>query len=166
MPVHACVGIQRYMCLYFRFRVSARVQSRRIKGLNRDMKLLIATSNKGNLPNSGRLLSDMPLELVGLDAFGEVPAPEENGSTFEDNAVLKAATYGRELGIISLADDSGLEVEALNGKPGVHSARYGGENLTDAQRTAFLLENMRNVPMERETHDLKRSWPAAIQAET
>ena len=71
---------------------------------------------------------------------------EETGSTFEENAIIKAQAYSRLTGLLTLADDSGLEVDALGGDPGVYSARYGGEGLTDEDRVELLLHNMRGVP--------------------
>ena len=102
-------------------------------------KLLIATHNKGKLRELTELLGDVPYELVSLDDLGIHHDVEEAGSTFEENAVLKAETYCELTGIKTLADDSGLEVDALGGEPGVRSARYAGSDATDAERVEFLL---------------------------
>ncbi len=102
-------------------------------------KLLIATRNKGKLRELTELLGDIPYELVSLDDLGIHHDVEETGSTFEENAILKGETYCELAGIKTLADDSGLEVDALDGEPGVRSARYAGPNATDAERVEFLL---------------------------
>ncbi len=108
--------------------------------------LLIATNNRGKLAELSELLSDTPFRLLSLSDVGidfEVP---ETGSTFEENASIKVETYAGMSGLLTLADDSGLEVEALGGEPGVYSSRYAGEGATDAQRIALLLENLENIP--------------------
>ena len=88
------------------------------------------------------LLARFPIELKSLTDFGPIPAVEEDGNTFEENAYKKASFTAKILGIPALADDSGLVVEALDGAPGVLSARYAGENATDEQRIAKLLQEM------------------------
>ena len=90
-------------------------------------RVLIATQNGGKLREFRRLLSLIAAEFVGLDQLEAVPAPVEDGATFLENAEIKARYYADRFGEIALADDSGLAVDALNGAPGVHSARYGGE---------------------------------------
>lgn len=87
--------------------------------------------------------------LSPADCGVEGLAVEETGETFEQNAVIKALAYCRATGLPSVADDSGLCVDALSGAPGVYSARFGGEGLTDRQRTELLLEKMKDVPMEK-----------------
>jgi XTP/dITP diphosphohydrolase len=91
-----------------------------------DQKLLIATNNRGKLAELADLLAGMRVDLVSLADFPEIPDVEETGRTFDDNARLKAGTYALKTGLMALADDSGLEVEALDNRPGVFSARYGG----------------------------------------
>ncbi|MEW6207547.1 MAG: RdgB/HAM1 family non-canonical purine NTP pyrophosphatase [Acidobacteriota bacterium] len=110
------------------------------------MRLLLATTNEGKIRELRDLLSDCEFEIVGL---GDRAVDEdiETGTTFEENALLKARYYHTMTGMPTIADDSGLEVDALAGAPGVYSARYGGS--TDADRTAKLLEEMRGVPGER-----------------
>ena len=103
------------------------------------MKYVIATHNKGKLVEFQRLLEPMGIEAVTMD-IGE---PEETGATFRENAFIKAEAACRETGLPAVADDSGLCVDCLNGAPGVYSARYGGEELTDEGRYRMLLENMR-----------------------
>jgi XTP/dITP diphosphohydrolase len=105
--------------------------------------LLLASSNAGKLRELAQLLEGLPVRLRSLSEFGNVPAVEETGETFEENASLKAAFYGRLTGLLTLADDSGLEVEALGGAPGVRSARYAGADATDGQRVAKLLEELK-----------------------
>ena len=91
------------------------------------LKLLIATRNPGKMREYSGLLRDLPFELVSLDDVGVTEEVEETGQTFHENASLKAGTYASLAGIMALADDSGLEVDALGGEPGIHSARYGEE---------------------------------------
>ena len=115
-------------------------------------RLLIATRNPGKFREYRQLLRDVPYELVSLDDLGIPDEVEETGDTFEENARLKARTYGALGGILTLADDSGLEVDALDGEPGVFSSRYGGDsNATDQDRVALLLQNLDGVPWERRT---------------
>ena len=108
-------------------------------------KLLIATRNKGKMRELRRLLGGAAREIVSLDDLGIEGEIEETGATFEENAALKAEGYGALSGLPTLADDSGLEVDALGGAPGVRSARYGGADATDADRVALLLENLRKT---------------------
>src|SRR5690242_589227 len=98
------------------------------------MKLLVATNNAGKIKELHNLLADLPVELFDLKHFEKTFEPEETGATFTENAILKANSYARQTGFWSLSDDSGLEVEALGGAPGVFSARYAGENATDEER--------------------------------
>jgi XTP/dITP diphosphohydrolase len=105
-------------------------------------KLLIATHNQGKLREYRALLADLPLTVVDLDAVGITHDIDETGDTFAANAILKAEGYARLSGLWTWADDSGLEVDALDGRPGVYSARYGGHGLSDAQRYAVLLREL------------------------
>ena len=108
--------------------------------------LVIATGNKGKLREYQQLLSELPLNIVSLEDVGISLEVEETGNTFSDNAWLKALTYSNLTGMLTLSDDSGLEVDALHGQPGVHSARYGGEYLTsDEERVSLLLKNLESV---------------------
>ena len=104
--------------------------------------LVIATRNKGKTLEIKELLEDFPVEIRNFDDFGPIPHLEEDGDTFDENAYKKASFAARVLGLPALADDSGLIVEALDGAPGIHSARYAGENATDEQRYLKLLEDM------------------------
>ena len=111
-------------------------------------RLLIATRNPGKVREYRQLLQDIPFEVTSLDEVGVVDEVEETGSTFEANACIKTRAYAASSGLLTLADDSGLEVDALGGSPGVRSARYGGPGLTDEGRVALLLANMENVKWE------------------
>ena len=101
--------------------------------------LLIATGNEGKMIEVREILSDLPFHLVSLNDFPGVTTIEETGATFEENAALKAAGYASQTGVLTLADDSGLEVQALGGRPGVRSARDAGEHASDLQRVEKLL---------------------------
>ena len=105
--------------------------------------LVVATKNTGKLIEIELLLKNYPVNLKSLSDFGPIPPVAEDGDTFDDNAYQKAAFTARVLGLPALADDSGLVVPALGGLPGVHSARYGGDGLTDAQRCELLLQNLK-----------------------
>lgn len=114
-------------------------------------KLLVATHNKGKVAEFAQMLAGLELDWLNLDDAGVTRDVEESGETFRENATLKAQTYAAETGLFTLADDSGLEVDALDGRPGVYTARYGGQGLTHAQRYHLLLKNMQNVPWEART---------------
>ena len=111
--------------------------------------LVIATRNRGKIAEIEALLSDFPITVKNLDDFGPIPPVQEDGDTFDENAYRKASFTARVLGYPALADDSGLAVDALDGRPGVHSARYAGENATDADRCTRLLDEMRGVTNRR-----------------
>lgn len=102
-------------------------------------KLLVATGNKGKLGELKILLAEMPVELLSLRDIGCTIEIEETGSTFNENAALKASGYAQISRIVTLADDSGLEVEALDNRPGVLSARYGGAELPFDEKMSMLL---------------------------
>jgi XTP/dITP diphosphohydrolase len=112
------------------------------------MQLVIATKNAGKLREFRQILGDLPLELLGAD---EMPEVEETGTTFAENAELKARAAAEWSGQWALADDSGLEVDALGGAPGVYSNRFAGEGTTEAQRNRRLLELLEGVPPEQRT---------------
>jgi XTP/dITP diphosphohydrolase len=109
-------------------------------------KLLVATGNPGKLKEFAGMLAGVPFELVSLADAGIDADVPETGVTFEENAALKATAYAAMSGMITLADDSGLEVKALGGEPGVRSARYAGEGASEVERMALLLQNLENVP--------------------
>lgn len=110
--------------------------------MKKHRSLVIATRNRGKVAELEAMLQDHPVELKSLDDFGPIPEVVEDGDTFDENAYKKSSFTARVLGLPALADDSGLVVEALDGAPGVRSARYGGEGLTDAQRCQKLLNAM------------------------
>lgn len=109
-------------------------------------RLLVSTRNQGKLRELSELLGSVPFELVSLSDVGIDDDVEETGQTFEDNAILKAETYRDLSGMLTLADDSGLEVDALGGEPGVRSARYAGPDATDDDRIRLLLKNLESTP--------------------
>ena len=116
--------------------------------------LVIATNNRGKVRELRELLEGCGFELVTPGDLGVKFGPEESGATFEANARIKAEEAARLTGEIALADDSGLEVDALGGRPGVYSARYAGpgktdENISEARQVELILEEMRDVPDER-----------------
>ena len=112
-------------------------------------RLLIATGNPGKMREYAGLLRDITLELVSLRDLAITHEVEETGETFEENAWLKASEYAAISGLLTLADDSGLEVDALSGEPGVRSARYGGDSCTrDQDRVQLLLKNLEGVPWD------------------
>ena len=114
-------------------------------------KLLLATNNKAKVREYQSLLSALPYQLVTTADEGITLTVDETGESLEENARLKATVLARESHLITLADDSGLEVDALGGEPGRLSARYAGENATDADRIAYLLKRLEGVPQERRT---------------
>lgn len=109
------------------------------------MKLLIATRNVGKLREFEQMLAGFPVDLVTLDAFNNVEEVEETGSTFEANARLKASGYARQTGCWTVAEDSGLVVDALGGEPGVHSARYAGRHGDDDANNHKLIQALAGV---------------------
>lgn len=114
-------------------------------------KLLVATHNPGKVREYRELLAGLPLEVTYLDAEGITLEVEETAATFAGNAILKATTYARLTGLWVWADDSGLEVDALGGAPGVYSARYAGSGASDADRYRKLLDALAEVPWDRRT---------------
>ena len=117
------------------------------------MKAVLASQNAHKLKEIQAILSGLGVEVVPESALGLDIDVDENGATFEENSRLKAEAVMRAAGMPAIADDSGLMVDALDGAPGVHSARYGpkGHAGTDDERTAYLLENMKAVPDEART---------------
>jgi len=101
-------------------------------------KLLIATHNQGKLREYRKILADLPIEITDLKSEGITIDVEETGQTFAENAALKASTYAQMSGLWTWADDSGLEVDPLDGRPGVYSARYAGEGASDAERCRVI----------------------------
>jgi len=116
-------------------------------------RLLLASANQGKLRELRTILEGLPVELVGLAeaGLGEPPEVEETGDTFLENALIKARAYAEWSGMAAVADDSGLEVDALGGAPGVRSARYAGPGASDQANLDRLLAALDGVPPERRT---------------
>jgi XTP/dITP diphosphohydrolase len=114
-------------------------------------KILIATKNKGKVKEISELVKDFPLEFLSLADIPETVDVVEDGETFEENALKKARELARITGLVTLADDSGLCVDALDGRPGVLSARYAGETASDEEKCLRILEEMRSVPDSKRT---------------
>ncbi|MBI2832423.1 MAG: XTP/dITP diphosphatase [Chloroflexi bacterium] len=119
------------------------------------MKLLLATNNQGKVREYKSLLVDVPCKLVTMAEKGISTAVAEVGKSLEENARLKATILAAESGLLTLADDSGLWVDALDGEPGVISARYAGENASDSDRCNYLLARLKDVPWEKRTASFK-----------
>ena len=106
------------------------------------MKFVLASNNRKKLTEMKEILSGLGIDVISLAEAGITDAPEETGVTFAENALIKADAACKATGMPSVADDSGLVVDALGGAPGVYSARYGGEGLNDEERYLLLLKNM------------------------
>ena len=118
-------------------------------------KILIATHNPGKLAYFKQASTHLPFTFVSLADCGITTVAQETGTTLEENARIKATLYGQLSGLITLADDSGLFVDALNGDPGVNTAEYGGKNLSDQERIAYLLEQLKDIPDAQRTAQFK-----------
>jgi len=114
-------------------------------------KIIIATRNKGKVNEIRDLVRGLPVQFLSLDDVPSAPDVVEDGSTFEENALKKARAVARATGITAVADDSGLCVDALDGRPGVLSARYGGEDATDEKKCLRILEELSDVPDPKRT---------------
>jgi XTP/dITP diphosphohydrolase len=112
----------------------------------KDQKLLVATHNQGKVREFADMLGDMAVAWLSLDDVAITEDVAETGDSFAANARLKARAYAAKTGLLTLADDSGLEVDALGGAPGIYTARYGGANLTHEERYRVLLRNLVGVP--------------------
>lgn len=116
------------------------------------MKFIIATNNPKKLKELERILNPLGIEAISAKEAGvKLDDVEETGTTFAENAYIKAKAAFEKTGIPAIADDSGLSVDALDGRPGVYSARYAGENATDEDKNNKLLEEMKNIPDEKRT---------------
>lgn len=114
------------------------------------MKLVLATRNQGKVREIGEILEDQSgIELLSLRNYPNAPSVVEDGKTYEENAIKKAAALAEYTGHLTISDDSGLEVDALDGSPGVHSARYAGEDASDQDRIVKLLDVLQAVPDDR-----------------
>jgi len=109
-------------------------------------RIVLATRNQGKVRELQAMLAGLDIEVLGLTRFPEIGDIPETGDTFEENARIKARAVSLATGLVALADDSGLAVDALGGAPGVYSARYSGENATDAANNEKLLTAMKDVP--------------------
>jgi XTP/dITP diphosphohydrolase len=115
------------------------------------MQIVLATNNEDKIREIRHLLDDLPVTIMTRNDFLEFPDVEETGSTLEENAILKAKAICAFCDLPALADDSGLEVDALDGAPGVYSSRYAGANVTYADNNRKLLEDLKDVPKEKRT---------------
>jgi len=113
------------------------------------MKVLLATHNRHKVEEIKNILSDLSIELMSLENYPEIGEIVEDGKTLEENARKKARTVFEKTGVLSLADDTGLEVDALGGKPGVYSARYSGENATYEENNKKLLAELKRFPFDK-----------------
>lgn len=114
-------------------------------------KLLLATNNAGKGKEYRSLLEGIPFDLVTPKELGITMAVEETGTSYKINAQLKACALAAQSGLLTLSDDSGIEVDALHGAPGVISARYAGENTSDVERVEYLLNKLKGIPQEKRT---------------
>lgn len=115
------------------------------------MDILLASQNPGKLAEMRQLLAGLPFEVVSPKDLGIHEAPEETGTTFAENARLKARHYAQRSGRLAIADDSGICVDALGGAPGLYSSRFGGEGASDDDRNRLLLEKLADVSEEKRT---------------
>lgn len=117
--------------------------------------LLVATTNQGKAKEIGDFFEDSGIKYFSLRDFAGIVPVEENGITFEDNAILKAKTYYMVCGAATIADDGGIQIDALNGEPGVKSRRWIGREMTDWELVDYTLERLKGVPKEKRTAQLK-----------
>lgn len=138
-------------------------QTAKLRAMPPGRRLLLATNNPGKVREFRRLLESSGFEALTPAEMGIALDVEETGTTYAENAALKASAFAAAGNCLALADDSGIEVDALGGRPGMYSARYGGPGLDDAGRTALLLEEMRHVPAEKRTARYRAivalAWP-------
>ena len=131
-------------------------------------RLLLGTNNPGKVREYRELLQGVPFTITTPASENLAGEVDETGATFEENALLKARHFAQASGLLTLADDSGLEVDALNGEPGVRSARYGGPGLTDEERVTLLLSETSEVPWELRTARFRcviaLVWPSGDEA--
>lgn len=114
-------------------------------------KLLVGTQNKGKITEIKTIVGDVAYEIISVASFAGIETPNENGSSYAENAIIKARQYSVQTGLLTLADDSGLEVEALGWAPGLFSARYAGEDASDAERRALLLSELARTGVDTRT---------------
>ncbi len=118
-------------------------------------KILIATGNKDKLKEIKLAFDGLPLEILSLSDFENLPDAVEDGKTFEENARIKARFFSEKTGLACIADDSGLEVDALGGKPGVHSARFAGYHADDGTNNQKLLDELKKVGVKESAADYR-----------
>jgi len=109
------------------------------------MQLVLATTNQHKLKEILQIWGKIPFEVLTLSSFPEIGPIEENGKTFTENALIKARTVSQKTGLMAIADDSGLEVDALEGRPGIYSARFAGENASDQQNLEKVLHDLHEI---------------------
>ena len=115
------------------------------------LELIIATKNKGKLTEIKELLKDLPLKITSLTDYPNIPPIEEDGLTYAQNAIKKAATIAMYTNKLTLGEDSGLEVGVLNKRPGIYSARFTGKDATDKKNNQKLLKSLKNIPFKKRT---------------
>jgi len=115
------------------------------------LQIVLATHNRGKMEEMSAILGHLPFELLALDAFPEIGDIPETGNTLKENAFIKAETVHRLTGLPALADDTGLEVDALNGAPGIYSARYAGADATFDDNYQKMLKELHGIPVEKRT---------------
>ncbi len=130
-------------CPYWKLKMNEKTSE------SKNMRLIAATRNKGKLNEIAQILAPFPFDIISMAEAGITEDIEENGSTFEENALIKARKVMEISGEIVLADDSGLEVDYLNGAPGVYSARYAGEGASDTDRNRKLLGALEGVAADK-----------------
>ena len=113
------------------------------------MKIVLATHNEDRCAEMTAILDELPIQLLSLEDFPEIGEIKENGSSLEENALIKARTVHSITRLLAWADDTGLEVDALGGKPGIYSARYAGENCSYSDNVQKLLQKMENIPTDK-----------------
>lgn len=115
------------------------------------MQLILATHNPGKAEEMKKLLQGLPLEILSLDELGIDGEVEETGATTEENALIKARFAMAKTGQMAVADDTGLYIDALNGAPGIHAARWAGDDYPKAQLAAYTLERLKDMPLAKRT---------------
>ncbi|MCD6405010.1 MAG: RdgB/HAM1 family non-canonical purine NTP pyrophosphatase [Planctomycetes bacterium] len=113
---------------------------------NLSLELLVGTKNPHKAREIRRILGELPVEVLDLSKLKDIPDAPEEGCTLEENAIAKAHYFAKRTGLLTVSDDSGLEVDALGGRPGVYSARFAGENATDEDNNRLLLEKLGETP--------------------
>jgi len=115
------------------------------------MRIVIASSNRYKIKEIEQIYAELPIEFIPMSAFSNIPKIEEDGKSFRENAIKKAQVVSKALELITLAEDSGIEVDALNGGPGIYSSRYAGKERDDRKNNEKLLNELAGVPLEKRT---------------